>query len=177
MAVPPSAISRVLIPCGGRGTRMLALTGGAPKELLPVAGVPALRWVAEECAASGARELLVVIAPGKEGIAEYLGPLAGAAGMPARIECAVQPEARGLADAIRLGRDFAAGVPLGVALPDNLFLDAAPGMWQVAETYARTGKSVVAVVEIFAEEAERRGPTSVLPGWREGDEFRIERIP
>jgi UTP--glucose-1-phosphate uridylyltransferase len=177
MTVLPPAISRVLIPCGGKGTRMLALTGGAPKELLPVAGVPALKWVAEECAASGARELLVVIAPGKESITEYLGPLAGTTGMPDRIEFVVQQEARGLADAIRLGGDFAAGMPLGVALPDNLFVGDAPGMWQVAETYARTGKNVVAVAEIFADEAERRGPTSVLPGRLEGDEFHIERIP
>jgi UTP--glucose-1-phosphate uridylyltransferase len=97
--------------------------------------------------------------------------------MPDRIEFAVQAEARGLADAIRLGRDFASGVPLGVALPDNLFVGAAPGMWQVTETYVRTGKSVVAVVEILAEEAERRGPTAVLPGRLDGDEFHIERIP
>src|ERR671929_109115 len=113
MTAPASAVTRVLIPCGGKGTRMLALTGGAPKELLPVAGVPALKWVAEECAASGARELLVVIAPGKERIAEYLEPLAGTTGMPDRIEFAVQAEARGLADASRPGRDFAAGLPEG----------------------------------------------------------------
>ena len=105
-------VRRALIPCGGRDTRMLALTGGAAKELIPVAGVPAVEWVARECAASGIDELLVIIAPGKESIRDHLSPIAGQGGLPSRIEFVVQPNARGLADAMRLGRDFAAGESL-----------------------------------------------------------------
>jgi UTP--glucose-1-phosphate uridylyltransferase len=158
---------------------MLSLTRGAPKELIPVAGVPAVEWVARECAESGVSDLLVVIAPGKETIVDHLWSLAGTSGMPARMDFAVQHEARGLADAIRLGRDFAADGPLAVALPDNLFVGDDPGVAQVAESYARTRRNVVAVVEIFAEEAERRGATSVFPGQMTegGDEFHIARIP
>ena len=36
---------------------------------------------------------------------------------------------------------------------------------------------MVAVVEIFLEEASRRGATPVYPGRLSGDEFHIERIP
>lgn len=169
--------TRVLIPCGGKGTRMLPLTGGAPKEMIPVAGVPLVVRVAAECAASGITDLLVVIAPGKEEIAAHLTPLAGTAGMPACIEFVVQEEPRGLADAIRMGRDFAGYEPLAVALPDNLFLGDAPGLAQVIESYLRHRTNVVSVVEIFATEAERRGPTSVLPGRLVGDDFHIQRIP
>lgn len=172
-----TAITRALIPCGGRGTRMLALTGGAPKELLPVAGVPVLERVVRECAASGITDLLIVIAPDKEAIVDHVDRIAGAPGLPTRIAFAVQREPRGLADAIRHGRAFAGGTPLAVALPDNLFIGAAPGLAQVAETFALTGKSVVAVVEIFADEAARRGPTSIYPGSLRGDEYEIARIP
>ena len=156
---------------------MLALTGGTPKELIPVAGVPAVEWVARECAASGIEELLVVIAPGKESIQDHLSSLAGQSRLPARIEFAVQPNAHGLADAMRLGRNFASGEPLAVALPDNLFVGAAPGIAQVIETFVRTDRNTVAVVEIMAEEATRRGPTSVLPGELAGSEYRIAKIP
>lgn len=173
----PSPVTRALIPCGGKGTRMLALTAGAPKEMIPVAGVPVLHRVVRECAASGIKELLVVIAPGKEAIPESLAPLAGAPGMPRRIEFAVQERPRGLADAIRVGRDFAGKEPLAVALPDNLFLGDAPGLAQVIDSYGRHRTSVVSVVEIREIEAERRGPTPVLPGRLEGDDFRIEWIP
>lgn len=172
---PP--VRRAIIPCGGKGTRMLHLTGGAPKELLPVAGVPLVERVARECAASGVDELLVVVAPGKDAIAAHLAPRAGTPGMPSRIAFVEQREARGLADAIRLGRDFADGEPVAVALPDNLFVDDAPGVAQVADAFARTGCNVVAVVEIRAEEAARRGPTSVFPGRLDGDLFHIARLP
>lgn len=156
---------------------MLPLTGGAPKELIPVAGVPAVERVVRECADSGVTEILVVIAPGKEAIAARLRPLAGSPGMPGRIDFVVQHEPRGLADAIRLGRDFAGNDPLAVALPDNLFLGGAPGVAQVVDTYRRTGMNVVAVVEILAAEAERRGATAAFEGRLDGAEFHIDRIP
>jgi UTP--glucose-1-phosphate uridylyltransferase len=156
---------------------MLSLTGGGPKELVPVAGVPMLQRVVQECAESGIMELLVVIAPGKEAIVELLTPLAGAHGMPRRITFAEQREPRGLADAIRLGREFSSQAPLAVALPDNLFVGAEPGLAQVIDSFARTGKNVVAVVEVFAEEAARRGATAVFPGALEGEDYHITSIP
>ncbi|HJR40927.1 MAG TPA: sugar phosphate nucleotidyltransferase [Gemmatimonadaceae bacterium] len=171
------SVRRALIPCGGKGTRMLALSGGGPKELLRVGGVSALSRVARECAASGITELLVVIAPGKEAIVEHLAPRAGERDMPKRIAFVEQPEPRGLADAIRLGRAFAAGAALGVALPDNLFIGDRPALAQVIDRFVETGRNVVAVVEISADEAERRGPTSVLEGRLVGDAFEITRIP
>lgn len=176
-AVEMPAVRRALIPCGGRGTRMRSLTGSAPKEMIPLGGEPLLNHVVRECAASGVTELLVVIAPGKEMIAAEMGRLAGTPGAPASIEIAVQREPRGLADAIRLGRDFAGGAPLAVALPDNLFVGGEPALAQVAETYARTGESVVAIVEIPAAEAARRGATGAYAGRVAGDEFHISRIP
>lgn len=170
-------ISRAIIPCGGRGTRMQSLTKGAPKELIPVAGVPVLERVARECAASGIAELLIVIAPDKEEIVEHMQRVAGDRSLPARIAFAIQREPRGLADAIRLGRAFTRDAPFAVALPDNLFLGAEPGVAQVTDSFARSGTNVVAVVEIFARDAERRGPTSIYPGVLRGDELEIARIP
>ena len=156
---------------------MASVTRGAPKELLEVAGVPVVIRVLEECAKSGITDALVVIAPEKTELIERLGPIAGTRGMPANIAFAIQKEPRGLADAIRLGRAFSAGLPLAIALPDNLFSGNEPAMIQVIETHISTGKSVVAMVEISADDAARRGPTSVYPGHIEGDEYVIDRIP
>jgi UTP--glucose-1-phosphate uridylyltransferase len=156
---------------------MRALAGAGPKELLSVAGVSLVEWVARECAASGASELLVVTAPGKDAIRERLAPHTGSPGFPVRIEFVEQPAATGLMGAVRLGRDFAAGAPLAIALPDNLFVGDAPGMAQVIETYYRTGKNVVGVVEMLAPEATRRGPTAPFEGTlQHGDEFAITAI-
>jgi UTP--glucose-1-phosphate uridylyltransferase len=156
---------------------MLSLTSGTPKELLPIAGVPILVRVLAECSASGIESVLVVTAPGKEAIENTIAPLVGAEGMPGNIEFVTQHEPRGLADAIRLGREFGGDEPLAVALPDNLFRDDEPALGQVIGMYEKSRTNVVAIVRITASEAARRGPTAVYGGELRGDEYRIESIP
>jgi UTP--glucose-1-phosphate uridylyltransferase len=170
-------VTKALIPCGGKGTRMSTLTGGAAKELLPIGGVPLVLRVMEECAASGISEVLVVSAPGKSDLDDEVLSAAGSSGMPAKVDVVIQEEARGLADAIRLGRFFAGGTPLAVALPDNLFIGDDPGLSQLIDVYQRTGKGVVAIVKLTAANKDRYGPTAIYPGRVEGDQFIIERIP
>lgn len=173
-------ITRALIPCGGRGTRMASVAGSLPKEMLQVGGRPLVERVARECAESGITDLLVVVAPGKNPIEAHLASLAGTPGLPMRIEFVVQPEPRGLADAIRLGRDFAGGETIAVALPDNLFVGGPPALRQVMDVAERLVKSAVAVVAIDRQDAARRGPTAVFSGrLAEGSpaEFRITQIP
>jgi UTP--glucose-1-phosphate uridylyltransferase len=170
-------VTKALIPCGGKGTRMATLTGGAAKELLPIGGVPLVLRVMQECAASGIEEVLVVSAPGKKDLDDAVRSAAGSEGMPGRVEVVIQEEPRGLADAIRMGRSFANGAPLAVALADNLFIGGAPGLSQLIELYQRTGKSVVAIVRLTAANKDRYGPTAIYPGSVDGDEFVIASIP
>ena len=47
---------------------MLSLTKGAAKELVPVAGVPVVVRVLEECAASGIDRVIVVVSPTKQSV-------------------------------------------------------------------------------------------------------------
>lgn len=158
---------------------MASLTGGRAKELMPVAGVPLLLRVLGECAASGIEEVLVVAAPDKEDVIDVARSAAGNPDMPSRIETVIQHEPRGLADAIRLGRAFSADQPLGVALPDNLFLADVPALQQLIDTYNATGKNVVAMVELFPDDAVRAGPTAIYAGKlvEGGDEFTIGEVP
>ena len=170
-------LTKALIPCGGKGTRMSSLTKGAAKELLPVAGVPLVLRVMEECVASGARDVLIVSAPGKDDLNETVRARAGAPGMPESVQIVTQKTPRGLAHAIRLGRDFVAGDTFGVALPDNLFLGNEPALAQLFRVHERTGKNVVAIVELTAADRARYGPTAVYPGRLDGGEYVIESIP
>jgi UTP--glucose-1-phosphate uridylyltransferase len=156
---------------------MRALTGGAPKELIDVAGEPALVHVLRECGASGIVSVLVVIAPGKEVIVDAVAPLAGAPGMPRHIQFAMQRQARGLADAIGCGCGYAESGPLAVVLPDNLFVGGAPAVAQVAAAYEATGANVVAIVSVSADDAARRGATPVYAGELRGEHFHLTRIP
>lgn len=156
---------------------MASLSGGGAKELLPVAGTPLLLRVLRECASSGIAEVMVVISPGKDEVAEAALAAAGNPGMPARVEIGIQTQPRGLADAIRVGREFTADSAFAVALPDNLFVGADPALAQLAAVYQATGKNVVAMVELFQRDADRYGPTSIYPGTVDGNEFRLDAVP
>jgi UTP--glucose-1-phosphate uridylyltransferase len=156
---------------------MSSLTKGAAKELLPIAGVPLVLRVMEECAASGVRDVLVVSAPGKHDLNDVVRAAAGRPRMPERVQVVTQENPRGLADAIRLGRDFAASDTFGVALPDNLFPGDEPGLAQLFRVHERTGKNVVAIVELTVANRDRYGPTAIYPGRLDGDEYIIESIP
>ncbi len=156
---------------------MSSLTRGAAKELLPIAGVPLVLRVMAECAARGVRHVLIISAPGKDDLNETVRAAAGRSGMPERVEVVTQENPRGLADAIRLGRDFVGSDDFGVALPDNLFLGDEPALAQLVKVHERTGKNVVAIVELSAAESARYGPTAIYPGCLNGDEYIIESIP
>jgi UTP--glucose-1-phosphate uridylyltransferase len=156
---------------------MASLTHGRAKELLPIGGVPLVLRVMEECAATGVDEVLIVSAPGKTDLETIALGAAGRPGMPDIVRVVVQQNPRGLADAIRMGKDFAGADTFGVALPDNLFLGDTPALAQLFDIHDRTGKNVVAIVELNAANKDKYGPTAIYPGRLTGDEFVIESIP
>jgi len=148
-------VTTAVIPCGGRGTRLAGLAGTTPKELLPVAGKPLLQWTLEEAAAAGIERAVVVTSPTKPAIAEFLS-----ARPPDRLTAAVvvQPEPRGLGDAITCARAAVGADHVAVMLPDNLFRATYP-MRPVLDAHRRTGRSVVLLAEIAARDAATKGPT------------------
>jgi UTP--glucose-1-phosphate uridylyltransferase len=173
----PLAVTKALIPCGGKGTRMSSVTGGRAKEVLSIGGIPMVLRVMAECAAAGINDVMVVSAPGKSDLEVAVHSAAGKSGMPTKVEVVIQEEPRGLADAIRFGRFFAGPNPLAVALPDNLFIGDAPALSQLIDVYNQTGKSIVAIVKLTAATKDRYGPTPIYPGRAQENEFKIERIP
>lgn len=60
-----------VVPAAGLGTRFLPTTKTVPKELLPVVDTPGVELVAEEAAEAGADRLVLVTAPGKQGVAAH----------------------------------------------------------------------------------------------------------
>jgi len=148
-------VTTAVIPCGGRGTRIAPLARATPKELLPVAGKPLLQWTLEEAAAAGIERVVVVTSPTKPQLAEFL-----TARPPDRLTAAVvvQPEPRGLGDAITCARAVVGADTVAVMLPDNLFRASCP-MRPVLDAHRRTGQPTVLLAEIGARDAATKGPT------------------
>ena len=152
-------MTTAVIPCGGRGTRLAARYPDTPKELLPVAGKPLLQWTLEEAAAAGFERIVIVTSPLKPQIAQYLSDR-----QTVRLSVAVvvQPEPRGLGDAITCARDHVGGDDVAVLLPDNLFASGVPAIAPVLAARRATGLAAVLLARRPAS-AGATGRASVRP--------------
>jgi len=148
----------VLIPAAGRGKRLAHLSGGRPKELLPVGP----RSMIEHCLAmvldSGVKEVGVVIRPDKEEIRERLQQLsAGHPDGPARLVFIHQDPPRGVAEAMLLAADFAGDDPLAVIMPDNLLLGARPALAQMLAGFGRINQPITGLIRLAGGKARLFG--------------------
>lgn len=65
------AISKVIIPAAGFGTRFLPQTKAMPKEMLPVVDKPVIQYVVEEAVDSGVKNIIIVTGPNKRAIEDH----------------------------------------------------------------------------------------------------------
>ena len=138
-----------------------------------------LAHVLRECAQSGIEHALVVVSPEKQSVVTFAKSVAGAAGMPARIDTAVQMQPKGLADAVRVGRSFANDEPVAVALPDNLFVDNAQPAVAAGDrdVRARARERRRAHRDHRGHRGSREDRRRFIRARVAGDEFLIESIP
>ncbi|HSV74666.1 MAG TPA: sugar phosphate nucleotidyltransferase [Chthonomonadales bacterium] len=110
-------IEQAIIPAAGLGTRLRPLTLALPKEMLPLGRLPVLEHVLLELASSGIRRAAIVVSTQKPAIERYFGrgDLLGV-----RLDYIVQPEMRGLADAVVRAAPWCEGVPALVAFGDTV---------------------------------------------------------
>ncbi|HCU73433.1 MAG TPA: hypothetical protein DGO43_06440, partial [Chloroflexi bacterium] len=130
-------IRKAIVPVAGAGTRLFPATKSQPKEMLPVGRKPVVQYVVEELLAAGIEQILFITGRKKAAIEDHFdddvelrpfldGARTGAIkdrgladGAP-RIFYTRQGTPTGVADAVRLGRDFAAGESIVVAFGDTI---------------------------------------------------------
>lgn len=169
-------VSKAVIPCGGFGTRFLPATKVMPKELMPIVDKPALWYIIEEVASAGIKDLLIIIADGKECIKNLFTPNdrlnnhLRSKGLTDLIEVAdrdfgvnvsfkVQESQKGSGDAVYLAKDFANGEPIAVLFGDDVIYtgDSDSAIKQLVDAHITTGKTVVGVQRTSEEVARRCG--------------------
>ena len=156
-------VRKAVIPAAGLGTRFLPVTKSVPKELLPILDRPMLQYVIEEAVEGGVEEVIIVTAPGKEGIASYFQPSevletrlaeTGAsellekvlhASRLAKVSFVIQEEAFGLGHAVLTARDAVGDEPFVVILPDDIVHHTPGVVAQMAAVFEKHGAGVVAV--------------------------------
>lgn len=109
-----------IILAGGKATRLRPLTSITSKQLLPVYDKPMIYYPIETLIKAGIKDILIIIAPDYSG--HFLNLLGDGHEFGARFSYAVQKEAKGLADAFIIGKDFIGDDNVTMILGDNIFV-------------------------------------------------------
>jgi glucose-1-phosphate thymidylyltransferase len=128
----PVPIDKAVILARGRGTRMRRAEGATAlsehqataaasghKAMIPVGGTPFLDYVLTALADSGYRRICLVVGPEQELIRDYYTDRVQPQRL--RIEFAIQPEAKGTADAVAAAESFVGGEPFLMLNSDNYY--------------------------------------------------------
>lgn len=173
----PQPIRKVVIPAAGLGTRMLPQTWATPKELLPIVDRPILHLVCEEAARAGMSDIVLIVSPGKESVAEYFDrPIALEETLAVRgkiqflkpllelqakvrVKVVSQEKPLGLGHAILCARPVVGEESFAVLLPDEIF-DGEPTPFEqlaVQRNAAAEDTGSVALMEVPRERTSRYG--------------------
>lgn len=111
-----------IVLAGGTGSRLWPLTKVTNKHLLPVGRKPMIYYPIEQLVQSGISEILIVT--GVEHMGDVVGLLGSGKDFGVRFTYKVQDEAGGIAQALGLAENFAAGERVFVILGDNITQDS-----------------------------------------------------
>ncbi len=183
-------VRKAVLPVAGLGTRSLPATKAVPKELLPLVDKPAIQYLVEECARAGLDDVLFVTSAGKAALEDHFDRLPGLeAALEAKdkaddlevvrglaelasIHSVRQPEPLGLGHAVLMAAEHVGDDSFAVLLGDDIVDPNTPFLERMIETHERTGRPVVALMEVEPEAASLYGIANVQPTDRD-DEFQI----
>ena len=162
-----SRVTKAVFPVAGLGTRFLPVTKASPKEMLPIVDKPLIQYAAEEAIAAGIDELIFVTGRNKRSIEDHFdkayeieSELASRGKkelldlvqgiLPPNVSCIYirQPEQLGLGHAVLCAKPVINDEPFAVILADDLIDGDPPVVQQMAEVFAREGRSVLGVQEV-----------------------------
>lgn len=168
-------IRKAVVPAAGLGTRFLPATKSIAKEMLPIVNKPSIQLIIEEAAASGIEEVIIVTGRGKTEIVDHfdahpqLEQALARAGKEAllrevlrptqlvKISTVRQQRPLGLGHAIACAAHLVGNEPFVVFLPDDLVDAQRPCARQLMDVYEKTGRSVVALMNVPRSETSSYG--------------------
>ncbi len=180
-------VTKAVLPVAGLGTRFLPATKAVPKEMLPVVDRPALQYIVEECVRAGLDDVLLVTGAGKSAIEDHfdrrldLEQALAAKGKDAElaevrrladlahVHGVRQGEALGLGHAVLQAAEHVGDDSFVVCLGDDLIDPGSDFLERMIAAHQRTGRAVVALMEVPASEVHLYGVADARPTDIEGE--------
>ena len=170
-------VKKAIIPAAGLGTRFLPITKAVPKPMLSVLDKPTIQFIAEELLAVGIEDIVIVVSPGSDVIQKHFGKADDlekrllADGKKKLLDIALatrkfnvtfveQKIPNGLAGAILCAEPFVKDEPFALLLGDELLYaegDETPCIKRLVDVFEKTGKSVIATMEVFGDDVSKYG--------------------
>lgn len=164
-------IKKAIIPAAGFGTRSLPITKVIPKEMFPIGEKPSIQYVVEEAISAGIEQILMIVSRSKNLIVDYFdhslelemflkmankSSLLNKVKLPdLQILYTRQSFAKGLGDAVRLGKNFVGDDAFAVMLPDDIILGN--GIKDLIEVYEKQKSHVIGLTEVPTELVKNYG--------------------
>jgi UTP--glucose-1-phosphate uridylyltransferase len=187
-------VRKAVFPAAGWGTRFLPATKAQPKEMLPLVDKPIIQYGVEEAVAAGIEQIIIVTSthkgaiedhfdlnPELEHVLEEKGEIEKLRQVRrisnlAQLAYVRQKEQLGLGHAILMAKDLIGHEPFAVLLPDDVVIADRPAIGQLIHAYDRTHSSVVAVMQVPAEEVSRYGIVAAETEEGRSDDPRLRRM-
>ncbi len=170
------AMTKAVFPVAGFGSRFLPATKASPKEMMPVVDKPLIQYAVEEAVAAGLTEMIFITGRHKRAIEDHFdkayeieNELASRGKhellelvqgiLPGNVSCIYirQPDQLGLGHAVLCAKPVINDEPFAVILADDLIDGEPPVMRQMAEVFAREGRSVLGVQEVPRDQTASYG--------------------
>lgn len=173
--------TKAIIAAAGLGTRFLPQTKAMPKEMLPIIDRPVIQLIVEEAVAAGVTDVIIVTGStkraiedhfdrsdelekelrerGKEKKADEIEKIANLANFVyVRQKGTPKGNARPVLNARHLIND---DEPFFVFFADDFFRSEVPRAKQLLEAHEKTGKSVISLIEVEPEDADKYGMAAI----------------
>lgn len=162
-------IRKAVFPAAGFGTRFLPVTKALPKEMLPILDKPVIQYLAEEAAASGIEEIIIITGRGKRAIEDHfdhsfeleynlvekekhdlLKKIRDIEKL-AKFIYVRQSQPLGDGHAILCAKEIIGDEPFAVLFGDDIVDSETPALSQLIQVYKETGSPVIACEKVDKE--------------------------